>query len=99
MLARAGPGVIVPRAPPPHAQPDRQEAGRALVDADVQPQTALIVGVLEGEGERRVARAWAQHDVADAAPNQLLDDDAGLRRRGVHVTSVSYGCAEPPRRR
>ena len=68
-------------------QPDRQIAGGALVDADVQPEAAGPVGVVQGERQRRVARSGAQHDVADAAANQFVDDDAGLCRRWVHLTS------------
>ena len=40
--------------------------------------------------QRRLARAWAQHDVAHAATNQFVDHDAGLRRRRVHHYSVSH---------
>ena len=71
-------------APLGDRQPDRQVARGALVDADVQPQPAGAVGVVQRERQRRVARTRAQHDVADAAANQFVDDDTGLRRRGVH---------------
>ena len=75
-------------APLGDGQADRQEAGGALVDPHVQTQPAGAVGVVQRERQRRVARARAQHDVADAAANQFVDDDAGLCRRGVHRYSV-----------
>ena len=55
----------------------------------MQPDPAGPVGVLQRERQRRVARAGAQDDVADAAANQFVDDDAGLCRRGVHHYSLS----------
>ena len=65
-------------------QPERQEPGRALVDADVQPQAPGGVRGVQGERERRVARARAQHGVGDPARHQLVDDRARHLRRRVH---------------
>lgn len=65
-------------------QTDGQVAGGALVDAHMQPQPPRPVGVGQCESQRRVARARAQHHVADTAADQFVDDDAGLCRRGIH---------------
>ncbi|GAB4676131.1 hypothetical protein MOKP104_37350 [Mycobacterium avium subsp. hominissuis] len=50
---------------------------------------AGAVGVGQREGQRGVAGTGAQHHIADTAADQLVDDDAGLGRRGVHPYSVS----------
>ena len=77
------------RRPLGHREPDRQVAGGALVDADMQPDAACPVGVLQRKGQRRVARTRAQHDVTHAAANQFVDDYAGLRSRWVHHYRLS----------
>lgn len=77
-------------------QADGQVAGGAFVDADVQPDPARPVGVLQREGERRVPRTRAQHHVADAAANQLVNDHASLGRRGVHSYRVSQPARHTP---
>ncbi len=77
-------------------QPDGQVAGGAFVDADVQPEPAGPVGVLQRERQRGVARARAQHHIADAAADQFVDDDAGLCRRGIHQTSLVGGAHVSP---
>ena len=77
------------RGPLGHREPDREVAGGALVDADVQPEPARAVGVVQGECQRRVARTRAQHDVAHAAANQFVDDNARLRSRWVHHYRLS----------
>ncbi len=56
---------------------ERQERRGALVDAGVQRQRARSRGVVQGEGQRCVARTGRQHDVAHADAEQRLDDALG----------------------
>jgi hypothetical protein len=83
--------TAVPDVTRRHREADGQVAGGALVDADVQPQPTGPVGVGQRERQRCVPRSRAQHDIADAAADQFVDDDARLDRRGVHQYSVSHG--------
>jgi hypothetical protein len=50
----------------------------------VQPQAAGVIGVAQRERQRRIARARAQHDIAHATADQLVDDDSRLHSRWVH---------------
>jgi hypothetical protein len=68
---------------------ESEEPGRALVDADVQPQPAVDVGLVQREGERRVARTRAEHGLGDPAPGQLVDDSPGELDRRHHTTTVA----------
>ena len=56
-------------APLGDRQPDRQVAGGALVDADVQPDPAGAVGVVQREGQRRVARPG--HSTTSRTPPRM----------------------------
>jgi hypothetical protein len=53
-------------------------ARNPAVRSSMQPQPSGGVGGLQGEGQRRVARAGAQHDISHAPARQLVDDDLGL---------------------
>ena len=72
------------RAPGAQREPDREEAGRALVDAHVQAHPPHGVGGVHREQQRRVARAGAGDHVTDPAADPLVDDHAGLHRRRGH---------------
>ncbi len=72
------------RASAAQGEPDREEAGRALVDAHVQAQPPGGVGGVHREQQRRVARAGARDDVADPAADPLVHDHAGLHGRRRH---------------
>ena len=93
-------------------EPDGQEAGRALVDPQVESDPAGTIGRFERERQRGVAGPGAQDDVTDAATDQLVDDDGGLGSGRVHRSRVTHGsrhtagrmapswtCAEPSPRR
>ena len=58
-------------------QPEGEEAGRALVEARVQPDQPGLGGVVRRERQRRVARARREHDLADRRSRP-----GGRRRRG-----------------
>ena len=68
---------------------ERDEAGAALVDADVQAQVAARVGLGERDRERRAAAAGREHHLGDAAAHQLVDDHPRHRGRRVHRRTLS----------
>ena len=72
------------RASAAGGQSDCQVAGGALVDADVQAQRPGPVGVGQGERQRGVAAARAQHDVTHAAADEFVHNDPRLGRRRIH---------------
>jgi len=80
----AGMRTVAGNTPVPVLVLGGEEAGRALVDPDVQPQPPLGVRGVQGERQRRVAGAGAEHGVGDAAADQLVDDQPGPGRRLVH---------------
>ena len=76
---------------PPRAQGEtqREEPGRALVDADVEAQPSRGVRCMEGERERCAARAGAEHGIGDSATHELVDEHLGMGRRRVHRAEAS----------
>ena len=80
----AGRGHHHRRPPGRLRQPQREEPGRPLVDPHVQPQPAGRVGGVQRERQRRRPRAGRDHRLADAAPDQLVDEHPRQRGRRVH---------------
>ena len=82
-------------------QADREESRGALVDPHVQPQPPGSVGGLQRERQRRVARTRAEHDLADSAADEFVDDRGGLGCGRVHASRVSVPGTprSPPRPR
>ena len=71
-------------------EPEREEAGGALVDPGVQAQQVGPGRVVDREGQRRVARAGAEDDLAHPAPRA-----ARSRRRGPGRSTGSRGLILP----
>ncbi len=89
-LATAVPEVqITGGARPDLGQPEREEAGRALVDPGVQPDQPGLGRVVRRERERRVPRPGRQHDLADARSRP------GGRRRRARARWTTSRCSQP----
>ena len=65
-------------------QPEGEEPGAALVDPHVQPQPPGPLGSEHGVGQRGRPGAGAEHDLADAVPDQLVDEHGRQRLGRVH---------------
>ncbi len=72
------------RPPGQLGQAEGEEAGRALVHADVQPQPPGRVGLLQRVGQRRRPRPRAEHRLTDATSDHLVHEHGGQGCRRVH---------------
>ena len=67
----------------------REEPCHALIEAHMQRDLSALLGLGQGHRQRGRTRSWRHHRIGNAAPDELIDHDQGLRGGRVHIASLS----------
>ena len=67
----------------------REEAGTALVNADVESDVVARFGLRQLDGERRRTGSRGEHNVGHSIADEFVDDDAGEGRTRVDSAIIS----------